>query len=321
MQGKVEDQSLPEVHVGIDVSKANLDVHIHPLGERLRVSNDSAGHDRLAESLGRFAVKLVLMEPTSRYHRTIQRRLHEACLPVALVNPLRARLFAEAIGKRAKTDAIDAAMLALMAERVGLEASEPVSRRQEELQELVSARTAALAEQTALRNRLSVTQNAFLKREHSKRLRSISGHIDRIEAIIEALIKADAEMTRKAKILRSIPAIGAVSTQALLAQLHELGRISSKQAAALVGLAPYARDSGGMHGKRSIRGGRAELRSILYMAALVASRRNPDLKRFYDGLVARGKAKKLALIAVARKLVALANTLVAKNREWVPDPA
>lgn len=321
MQGKVEDKSLSEVHVGIDVSKANLDIHIHPLGERLRVSNDSAGLDRLIESLGGFKVKLVLMEPTSRYHRVAQRRLHEAGQPVALVNPLRARLFAEAIGKLAKTDAIDAAMLALMAERVGLEASEPVSRRQEELQELVSARTAALAEQTALRNRLSVTQNSFLKREHARRLRSIIGHIDRIEAMIQALIKADAEMTRKARILRSIPSVGVVSTQAFLAQCHELGRITNKQAAALVGLAPYARDSGGMHGKRSIRGGRAELRSVLYMAALVASRRNPDMKRFYDGLVARGKAKKLALIAVARKLVALANTLVAQNREWVPDHA
>lgn len=321
MQGKVEDKSLPEVHVGVDVSKANLDIHIHPLGEQLRVSNDSAGHDRLVEVLGRFAVKLVLMEPTSRYHRDVQRHLHGAGLPVALVNPLRARLFAEAAGKLAKTDAIDAAMLALMADRFGLSASEPVSRRQEELQELVSARTAALAEQTALRNRLSVTQGSFLKSEHKRRLSSIATHIDRIEVKIEELIKADAEMMRKAKILRSIPAIGPISTQAFLSYLHELGRITNKQAAALVGLAPFARDSGGMRGKRSIRGGRAELRSTLYMAALVASRRNPDMKRFYDGLLARGKAPKLALIAVARKLVALANTLITKNREWAPKPA
>jgi transposase len=152
MQGKAETARAAGLHVGIDVSKMYLDVYLHPLGERLRVTNDAEGHRRLVAFLARHVVALVLMEPTSRYHRALHRRLHEAGLPVALANPLRARLFAEACGQHAKTDAIDAAMLARMAERLGLDPVAPPTPEQEELQELASARQAAIAERIALAN-------------------------------------------------------------------------------------------------------------------------------------------------------------------------
>lgn len=300
------------------MSKAYLDVYLHPLGERLRVTNDSPGHRRLAAHLARHPVTLVLMEPTARYHRAVHRRLHEAGLPVAMANPLRARLFAEACGQRAKTDAIDAAMLARMAERLGPDPVVPPTPEQEALQELASARQAAIAERIALGNRLDAASGGFLRRELASRLQAVLRHIKRLEARIETMIRADRELDRKARILRSIPGVGPVTTLAFLAQLAELGRINAKQAAALAGLAPFARDSGTAQPRRRIHGGRAQLRCALYMAALVASRRNPDLKRFYDTLVARGKPAKLALAAVARKIVVLANHLITENRSWTP---
>ena len=314
MQEKAE--ATPTIHVGIDVSKAHLDVHLHPLGERLRVTNDAHGHRHLVALLTQHAVALVLMEPTSRYHRAVHRRLHEAGLPVALANPLRARLFAQASGTLAKTDAIDAAMLARMAERLGPDPVAPPTPAQEELQELASARQAAIAERTALGNRLAAATSAFLRRELATRLRALERHIARLDSTIDAMIRADHELDRKARILRSIPGVGPVTSLAFLAQLGELGRITAKQAAALAGLAPFARDSGTSQPKRRIHGGRAQLRCALYMAALGASRRNADLKRFYQGLIERGKPAKLALAAVARKIVVLANTLITENRHW-----
>ncbi len=316
MQGKAETRPATALFAGIDVSKAKLDAQLHQMADRLQVANDAGGHDRLVEKLKAHGVVKVMMEPTSHYHREIHRRLHEAGIGVVLINPLRARLFAQSQGKLAKTDAIDAAMLAKMAAQTDLEPVAPPSAKQQELQELTSARRSAIADQTAINNRLGATTVAFLKREYANQLRGIAGRIARFQARIEALIKADAEMSRKARILRSIPGIGPVTTQALLAQLAELGQMSDKQVAAITGLAPYARDSGTMQGKRHIHGGRADLRSALYMAALVASRRNPDMKRFYQNLIARGKAAKLALAAVARKLLILANILVTQNRDW-----
>jgi transposase len=314
MQGKAA--AAPTIHVGIDVSKAHLDVHLHPLGERLRVANDPDGHRRLCDRLGRHVVALVVMEPTARYHRAVHRLLHEAGFKVALVPPLRARLFARACGQPAKTDAIDAAMLASMGQRLAPEPVAPPTPTHEAIQELAAARQAAVAERVAIENRRAAATDAFLRRELATRLRAITGHIQRLDARLAEQVHADPVLDRKARILRSIPGIGPVTTIALIAQLGELGRLSAKQAAALAGLAPFARDSGTTHPKRHIHGGRAALRTALYMAALVATRHNPDLKRFYQTLVQRGKPAKIALTAIARKLVVLANSLVANNRPW-----
>lgn len=257
MQVKAEAASA--IHVGIDVSKAHLDVHLHPLGERLRVSNDARGHIHLAKQLRQHPVALVLMEPTARYHCAVHRQLHDSGVPVALANPLRALRFAQACGTLAKTDAIDAAMLAHMAERLEPDPVAPPTPAQAELQELTSARRAAIDERTALTNQCAAATGTFLRRELANRLRTLGRHIARLDARIETMIRADPELDRKARILRSIPGVRPVVTLTMLALLSELGRVTARQAAALAGLAPFAHDSGTSQPKRRIHGGRAQL--------------------------------------------------------------
>jgi transposase len=319
MQGKVTtEQAMLQVYVGIDVCKERLDVYIHPIGERLTLANDAGGRRRLLRRLSKHQVELVVMEPTSKYHRATHRHLAAAGIAVALINPRRARLFAQAVGQLAKTDPIDARILALFGERLQPRVVAPPGPEAEVLEELAAAREAALAEQVAIANRLETTSLAFLRGELARRRRSLEAHIKRLETRINAIIAADPIMARQAAIIRSIPGMGPVNVLAILVFLREIGHINSKEAAALAGLAPFAADSGPRQGQRYIRGGRAQLRKALYMAAISASRYNPDLKAFYQRLRAAGKPAKLVLIGVARKLIVLANTLIAENRCWTP---
>jgi transposase len=319
MQGKVttEDAMAP-VYAGIDVCKERLDVYLHPLGEQFSVMNDSGGWRRLLRRLAGHRVAAAVMEPTSKYHRAAHRHLDSAGIAVALIAPHRARLFAGACGQLAKTDRIDARILALAGERLDPAVSSPPTAEEEALEELAGARAAAVAEHTATSNRLRTTTSAFLRRELGNRLRGLDRHLERIEARIATMIATDARLARHAAIIRSIPGMGPVNVLAILTGLREIGRITGKEAAALAGLAPFADDSGPRQGQRRIRGGRAALRRALYMAAVAASRCNPELKAFYQRLRAKGKSAKAALIAVARKLIVLANTLVTENRTWRP---
>ena len=318
MQGKVTTDAKPTVYVGIDVCKERLDVYLHPLGEQFCVANDASGWRRLLRRLKEHEIERVVMEPTSKYHRAAHRHLAAVGIAVALINPHRARLFAQACGQLAKTDQIDARVLALVGERLQPAEVTPPTADEEALEELAGARSAALAEQTAISNRLATTSLAFLRRELAARRRSLDGHIKRLEARIKAMIAADPVMARQAVIIRSIPGMGPVNVLAILTGLREIGRLNSKEAAALAGLAPFADDSGPRQGRRRIQGGRANLRKALYMAAVAASRCNPELKSFYQRLRSSGKPAKLALIAVARKLIVLANTLVTEDRAWKP---
>lgn len=320
MQGKVHVDAMAAVYVGIDVCKERLDIHLHPAGESFAVANDAGGWRGLRRRLGRLPVALVAIEATSKYHRAVHRRLHAAGIKVAVVNPLRARLFAEACGQLAKTDRIDAGLLALMAARLDPAATPPAPEAVETVQELIRARTAAVAERVALAQRREAATSAFLKAELRRRRGNLDRHIARLGAEIEARISADAELARRRTIARSIPGVGP-TVAAALAGMAEIGALGGKQAASLAGLAPMARDSGAAHGTRRIRGGRADLRAALYMAALAATRCNPDLKHFHQRLIAAGKPPKVALTAVMRKLLVLANTLVAQNRCWTPNPA
>jgi transposase len=321
MQGKVHAEAMSAVYVGIDVCKERLDIYLHPLGERFAVSNDAGGWRRLRRRLDGLPVALAVMEATSKYHRCAHRHLHAGGIATAVVNPLRARLFAEACGALAKTDAIDARMLALMAERLTPGAGAPPAAALEAVQELNRARASAVAERTALANRREAAAGAFLRTELARRIKSLDSHVARLEAEIDRRIEADPVMAGRRAILRSIPGIGPVAANALVADLDEIGRLSGKQAAALVGLAPVARDSGARQGQRRINGGRAGLRKILYMAALAATRCNPDLRRFHQRLKENGKPPKVAITAVTRKLLVLANTLVSQNRTWTPTAA
>jgi transposase len=317
MQGKVmTDDAVSPVYVGIDVCKERLEIYILPSGERLEVANDASGRSKLVRRLQSLSIKLVVIEPTSKYHRAVHRHLHSVGIDVALINPLRARLFAEAWGQLAKTDRIDARMLALIAERMAPDAVAPASEAVEELQELANAREGAIAERIAVENRLATAVTPFLRRELKARLRSLKGHVDRLDMAIAGKIAADPVIARIATIVKSIPGVGPIAALNLITELDEIGRLTGKQAAALAGLAPFARESGPWKGQSYIRGGRFRLRKALYMAALVASRYNPDMKTFYERLRAKGKPAKAALAAVARKLVVLANTLVAQDRCW-----
>lgn len=320
MQGKdmFETSTASPVYAGIDVCKDWLDVHVHPAGKDLRVSNDRAGAVRLGRVLHGLAVKGVVMEATGKYHRSAQRILHEAGLSVAVVNPLRARLFAEAIGVLGKTDAIDARVLAIMGAALEPAPTPPPPQALEELRELVNARNAAMGERTALSNRLASAGTAFLRAELRRRIAACGRHIDRLDTEIERRIAEHPETARRFAILLSIPGIGPVTAIALLTGLAELGACTAKQAALLAGLAPIANDSGERNGPRSIRGGRIQVRNSVYMAALAASRYNPDLAIFARRLRQAGKKPKVVLIAVTRKLVVLANTLLTQDRFWTP---
>ena len=316
-----EPDAMPEVYVGIDVCKDRLDVHIHPLNQRFAVANDAGGWRSLKRKLVAHRVVRIVMEATSKYHRAAHRSLSAAGYAVAVTNPLRSRLFAEATGQLAKTDGVDAAMLARFAEQLAPATTIPAAVSLEELRELTHARTAGVKDHTALRNRLGETTSAFVKAEIAQMLEAVAASNRRIDEAIAGHIANDPALARRSELLRSIPGIGPAVASTLIADMSEIGTMTPKQVAALAGLAPYPRESGAKAWQRRIRAGRGTTRHALYMAALVAARFNPSLRAFYRRLVEQGKAKKVALIAVARKLVILANTISSENRPWMPRTA
>jgi transposase len=319
MQGKVqlEARSASPVYVGIDVCKDHLDVYLHPLAHHCRVTNDRDGLRRLKRLLVGHRVNLIVMEATAKYHRQAHRSLSQSGLAVAVVNPLRSRLFAQAIGTQAKTDRVDAKMLAMLGEALGPEARPPAPEAIEALQELVHAQNSATAERTALTNRLEASQNTFLRSELRRRLKSLDGHLERLAAEIAGRIAASPALARRYEILVSIRGVGPSVAANLLADLPELGSLDRHAIACLAGVAPFADDSGETAGQRHIMGGRANPRRALYWAALSATRWNPDLIAFYKRLVDGGKKPKVALTAVMRKIVVLANTLLKEDRLWI----
>jgi transposase len=321
MQGKVESTSSTlAVYAGMDVSKDWLDVYVYPGGQSWRVENSLVGLRRLQRYFDELGLRpdRIVLEATGKYHREAFRTLSAWGYGVVVVNPLRARLFAEACGVLAKTDRIDARLLALMGHSLAPQPNQPAPLLLEQLQELVNAYAAARAEAVALGNRLDQVTIPFLKNELKRRRTSLAGYVKRLQAKIEQLIKDDPGLATRYAILVSIPSIGAITAAALLAGLSELGQCTAKAATLLAGLAPIAHDSGRRQGQRHIRGGRMAVRNALYMAALSAARYNPDLKAVYQRLRKAGKPPKVALTAVMRKLVVLANTLLTQNRLWTP---
>jgi len=321
MQGKVmnEHSATTDGAVGIDVCKEWLDIHILPAGTTLRVANTKKGHKQLLAALKHCPVEIVVLEATAKYHRSVHRFLHDAGLPVAVVNPLRARLFAEAMGVLAKTDSVDAAMLANFGQIGKLQATPPLNENIENLREIARNRDAAMLAKVALDNQLSTATTTVVRQQISRQLKVAQAAADAMAAAAIALIKGCARLARRFEILISMPGVGDITAMGLIANMPELGSLDAKQAGLLAGLAPVASDSGQRNGPRHIRGGRAAVRTGVYMAAHSAARFNPHLKAFYDRLVAAGKPKKLALTAVMRKLVVLANTLLKEDRLWSPE--
>jgi transposase len=323
MQGKVTSEARAEtaVYAGIDVCKAWLDVYLHPIGRMMRVANSQEGCKRLALDLAGSPVALIVMEATGKLHRLAHRALSQAGFAVAIVNPYRSRKLADALGQLAKTDAIDARLLAVYGETLKPEATPVPAQILAELQELVLARQAAKASETALKNQHAAAGSPLLKRLLKAQLEVQARLIEALQNAIAALLAKDAGLQRRYELLTSIKGIGPIVAATLVACLSELGVLSGGQIAALAGVAPINCDSGERRGQRRIKGGRAHVRSALYMAAVSAIRCNPDLKGFNARLRAAGKAPKLALTAVMRKLVLLANTLIREDRHWMPKHA
>lgn len=306
---------------GVDISKDALDICLYPSGETSRFVNDAKGHRALIRWLAGRPIARVVYEATGPYHRGFERRLAMAGLAMAKVNPRQARRFAEVTGKLAKTDRCDAAMLARFGALLEPATRPVVSQTLDDMKELQCARQALVKDRTAALNRHKTVRSALLKRHVAQRLRQIESQLAAIDAALKALVEADAELAARFAILASIPGVGETTAIAVLVEMPELGSLDQRQAASLAGLAPVARDSGLWRGKRSIRGGRASLRRALYMPALVATRFNPDLKRKYNALVAAGKPAKVAITAIMRKLLLLANALLRDGRTWSPKPS
>jgi transposase len=322
MQGKEasEQETGAKCNVGIDVSKDWLDIYLAPVGDRMRVSNDGAGIRRIKRWLSRFDVALVAIEATGKWHRQLHRSLAASAIPVAIVDPFRVRMFAKAQGILAKTDRLDARVLAAFAAVMMPAMRAPAPQVLAELAELVTARDSAVDAQTALKNQFGAAHSQFLKRQLQQRIGRTAKDIAALEAEILRRIMADDWLARRYAILTSIPSFGLVTAATLIACLAEIGTMTVKQVAMLGGLAPIADQSGNREGVRVVWGGRSAVRRALYRAALSAARFNANMKAFYDRLRANGKASKAALIAVARKLAILANTLVSQNRLWEPRP-
>jgi transposase len=319
MQGqKSPERSAPRVYVGIDVCKDWLDVYLHPIGQAFRVANAPEGLRALGRRLARLSVERIVMEATAKFHRQAHRTLHAQGFAVAVVNPLRARMFGEAVGQLAKTDRLDARLLALMGQSLEPAALAPAPEAIETLQELTRERAAAVADQTALSNRRAASQTPFLKAALGRQLDAFAEHIERLEAEIKRRIADDPALQRRVDILLSIPGVGPVAAASLAIGLPELGVCSAKAATLLAGLAPLACDSGKKAGERHIKGGRAHVRTGIYFAAVAASRFNPQLREDYQRLIALGKKAKVAITAIMRKLVVLANALIKENRTWSP---
>ena len=301
--------------VGIDVSKERLDVAMRPSGERESVTNDKAGIEALVKRLGGIQPTLIVLEATGGVERSVTRALASAELPVVVVNPRQVRDFAKATGQLAKTDAIDAIVLARFAEAV-----RPVLRPLPdevtlELRALIARRRQITEMMVAERNRLNRASKSVTKRIDAH-IRWLQAELQRADKDLDQSIRQSPIWQENQDLLRSVPSIGPVTSRTLLAELPELGQLNRKQIAALVGIAPLNWDSGTLRGRRAIWGGRASVRAVLYMAALVASRRNTVMRVFYKRLRDAGKAPKVALVACMRKLLTILNSMIKHKTRW-----
>jgi len=308
---------MPDRFVGIDVSKAALDVHVRPEGAALRVPHTPAGVRGLVARLARLAPTLVVADATGGLERALVDALHAGGLPVAVAGPDRVRHFARALGMRGKTDRVDAAVLAHYAERVRPEVRPAPTADGRALSALAARRRQLTAMLAAERNRLQAA-GAALRADVRAHVRWLEARIARLDARIGAAITADPERATAASRLQTVPGVGPVVAHTLAAELPELGRLGRRQVAALVGLAPFPRDSGTLRGQRAIWGGRATVRTALYLAAMSGVRANPTLRAFYTRLVAAGKPKKAALTATAHKLLTILNTMARDGTTWSP---
>lgn len=309
------------IFIGVDVSKDRLDVCCRPSGAHFAVARNGAGIEELAERLTAMSPTIIAIEATGGFETTVAAGLSAKSLPVVVVNPAQVRAFALALGKRAKTDPIDAAVIAHFAE-----AARPAVRA------LPDASLQLLADLVARRRQIVEMMAAEGQRERrmtAKRLRksiarlrkALEKELAEIDAEIDDHMRGSPVWAEKEELLASVPGVGKTIARTLIAEMPELGALDRRQIAALAGLAPWTRQSGQWRGKSFIGGGRQSVRRVLFIAAMVAARFNPTLKAFRDQLVARGKPKIVALIATARKLLTILNAMVRDRKPWTVEPS
>lgn len=306
------------VYVGIDVAQDQLEVALSSSGAVESLAYDDEGLARLLDHLSGLAPTLVVLEATGGIERRLVTALAQASLPLAVINPRQVRDFARATGELAKTDRIDARILALFAERIRPEVRPLPEETTQLLSALITRRRQLLEMRTAEQNRLRLAPQAVRKTIQTH-IRWLDRQLRTVDSDLDRTLRESPLWRTKDKLLQSVPGIGEVVSRTLLAELPELGRLSRREIAKLAGVAPLARDSGKHRGRRSVWGGRATVRSTLYMAALVASRHNPVIRSFYDRLLEKGKPKKVALTACIRKLLVILNAMLRDQKPWNPD--
>lgn len=302
------------VYVGMDVSKALIDV-CATTGEIWQAANDDASMDELCQQVAAMKPALVVLEATGGYELRIAGALAAAGVPVAVVNPRQVRHYAHSVGRFAKTDRIDAAILARFAAAVQPESRPLPDAETRELEALIARRRQLIGMITAEENRLK-TAPGITRSDIKSLLATMRRRLAKLNAAIDDRVRRSPIWRAKDDLLQSVPGIGDTTSRTLLVLLPELGSLNKKQIAALVGVAPFNHDSGKLRGRRRVTGGRARVRSALYMAALVGSRHNPTLKAFYARLRGAGKPAKVALVACMHKLLTIVNAMMRDRRHW-----
>ena len=304
-----------EIFVGIDVSKAWLDIAVHEQEKYWRAGNNDQGIAELVVELKKLAPALILLEATGGFEMLLVAELANAGLPVVVSNPRRVRAFARSTGRLAKTDKLDAKLLAHFAAAVRPPIRTLPSEEEEQLTGLLTRRRQIVDMLTVEKNRLHTVRPA-LRSDIEEHITWLQEKLSKLDEEIDQFVQATPLWKEKDAILRSVPGVGRVTSSTLLGMLPELGKLNRQQIAALVGVAPVNKDSGRKQGKRRVYGGRADVRSVLYMAALAAKKYNPVIKIFYERLIKQGKEKKVALTACMRKLLVILNVMMRTNEPW-----
>jgi transposase len=307
---------MAQVNVGIDVSKERLDVHVLPSGATFGVANDSAGHAALAERLSGLGASLVVLEASGGYEYAVAAALVGAGLPVAVVNARQVRDFAKSLGRLAKTDRLDAEVIALFGERIRPEPRPVPDAQAHGLSEVVRRRRQLIAMIVAEGARAAQLTQPRVRKGAQRLMKALEQELAALDDDLGRLIRATPAWRENDELLQSVPGIGDATARSLIAELPELGQLDRQKIAALAGLAPYNDDSGTMRGKRSIWGGRVKVRCALYMAALVAVRHNPVLRAHYRRLRQAGKPFKVAIVACMRKLLVIVNAMLRDRQPW-----
>jgi transposase len=317
LQGRVMEQpATSPSFVGIDVSKDRLDVHVRPSGETFAIPRDGKGLEQLTNELRGLAPALIVLEATGGFEITVAASLAGANLPLAVVNPRQIRDFARATGRLAKTDALDAHIIALFAERVRPEPRPIADADRQTLAELIARRRQVVEMIGMEANRLRQARNSRVQRTLKATLRTLESQLAELDREINDTVRGSPAWRAADDLLTSVPGVGGVTSHTLIADLPELGQLDRRRIAALVGVAPVNRDSGQMRGRRTLAGGRACVRNALYMATLSATRWNPVISQHYKGLVERGRPKKVALVACMRRLLGILNAIIRTNTPW-----